>query len=101
MPGYSRGRNLKKIGMKAQDTSELFFDNVRVPHANVLGEVNKGFYHLMTELPQERLLIAGLGIATAEACYEWTRNYVKQRKAFGGAEWDCVIFVLFCWRANA
>ena len=69
---------------KRQDTSELFFDNVRVPANHVLGEVNKGFYQLMEQLPQERLLIAGLGIATAEACYEWTRAYVKQRKAFGG-----------------
>eukprot|EP00050_Salpingoeca_kvevrii_P007406 m.296037 g.296037 ORF g.296037 m.296037 type:complete len:411 (-) comp13307_c0_seq1:160-1392(-) len=82
-PGFSKGRNLHKIGLKAQDTSELFFDDCRVPASALLGQVNKGFYHLMSELPQERLLIGGLAIAHAEACYEWTRQYVKDRKAFG------------------
>lgn len=84
-PGFTKGKNLKKIGMKAQDTSELFFDNVRIPNSNILGELNKGFYHLMTELPQERLVIAGLAVSAAEACYEWTRAYVKDRKAFSGS----------------
>lgn len=82
-PGFTKGRNLKKLGLKAQDTSELFFDNVRVPVSNVLGQVDRGFAQLMTELPQERLVIAGLAVAHAEACYEWTRTYVKERKAFG------------------
>lgn len=54
MPGFERGRNLKKVGMKAQDTSELFFEEVRLPQSSVLGEANKGFYYLMNELPQVR-----------------------------------------------
>lgn len=83
MEGFKRGRKLKKMGLKAQDTSELFFDNVKVPSANLLGPENKGFYMLMQELPQERLLIADMGVAAAEACFEWTRTYVKERKAFG------------------
>lgn len=83
MQGFTRGRKLKKMGLKAQDTSELFFDNVHIPKENILGELNKGFYYLMNELPQERLMIGGSGIASAEACFEWTRNYVKERKAFG------------------
>eukprot|EP00048_Salpingoeca_helianthica_P015799 m.228670 g.228670 ORF g.228670 m.228670 type:complete len:417 (+) comp17556_c0_seq1:125-1375(+) len=82
-PGFAKGRNLKKLGLRAQDTSELFFDNVRVPASAVLGQVDRGFYQLMTELPQERLVIAALAVAHAEACYEWTRTYVKDRKAFG------------------
>lgn len=86
MEGFQKGRKLKKLGLKAQDTSELFFDNVRVPAENVLGGeagLNKGFYYLMAELPQERLLIADMAIASAEACFEWTREYVRDRKAFG------------------
>lgn len=83
MPGFSRGRNLKKLGMKAQDTSELFFENVEIPETHILGGENKGFYLLMQELPQERLLIADMAVASAEACFEWTRTYVKERKAFG------------------
>merc|ERR1712070_1116760 len=71
-------------GMKAQDTSELFFEDLRVPASAMLGEENKGFYYVMQELPQERLLIADIGISSAEACYEWTREYVKDRKAFKG-----------------
>eukprot|EP00042_Codosiga_hollandica_P030806 m.181176 g.181176 ORF g.181176 m.181176 type:complete len:417 (+) comp53463_c0_seq1:1483-2733(+) len=82
-PGFTKGRNLKKIGLRGQDTSELFFDNVRVPKGNILGEPNKGFYHLMTELPQERLTIAGLAVAASEAVFEETRRYVQERKAFG------------------
>eukprot|EP00123_Amoebidium_parasiticum_P013552 comp22022_c0_seq2/m.31930 comp22022_c0_seq2/g.31930 ORF comp22022_c0_seq2/g.31930 comp22022_c0_seq2/m.31930 type:complete len:435 (-) comp22022_c0_seq2:403-1707(-) len=83
MPGFERGKNLKKMGMKAQDTSELFFDNLVVGPDAVLGKVNHGFYYLMQELPQERLLIADMAVAAAEAYYEWTRSYVKERKAFG------------------
>jgi len=83
MKGFERGRNLKKMGLKAQDTSELFFDSVRVPKKNLLGEINKGFYMLMQELPQERLLIADIAVAAAEAMFEWTRMYTKERKAFG------------------
>jgi len=86
LPGFARGKNLKKVGMKAQDTSELFFDDLRVPNSCILGGdagLNRGFYMMMTELPQERLLIAGMGVAAAEACFEWTRDYVKDRKAFG------------------
>lgn len=70
-PPLQRGRNLKKLGMKAQDTSELFFEDVRLPRSALLGEENKGFAYLMRELPQERLLIADMGVASAEACYEY------------------------------
>merc|ERR1711916_82828 len=83
MEGFSRGKNLKKLGMKAQDTSELFFDDVKVPKENLLGGENKGFYCLMHELPQERLLIADMALASGEAAFEWTRAYCKDRKAFG------------------
>jgi long-chain-acyl-CoA dehydrogenase len=83
MAGFNRGRKLKKLGLKAQDTSELFFDNVRLPASAMLGKENHGFYMLMQELPQERLLIADMAVAAAEASYEWTREYVKNRKAFG------------------
>ena len=71
------------MGMKAQDTAELFFEDVRLPKSALLGKEGAGFMYLMEELPQERLLIADMGVAAAEACYEWTRDYVKQRKAFG------------------
>ncbi|KNC87081.1 long-chain specific acyl-CoA dehydrogenase, mitochondrial [Sphaeroforma arctica JP610] len=83
MPGFERGKNLSKMGMKAQDTSELFFENVQLTEANLLGKENHGFYYLMQELPQERLLIADMGVAAAEAVFELTRDYVKERKAFG------------------
>lgn len=82
-PGFKKGKKLKKVGLKAQDTSELFFEDMRVPKSAVLGEVGKGFAYLMTELPQERLLVADNGIAVAEAAYEWTRSWCKDRKAFG------------------
>jgi alkylation response protein AidB-like acyl-CoA dehydrogenase len=81
--GFSRGRNLEKIGMKAQDTSELFFDNVRVPADNLLGGPGMGFVQLMTQLPQERLVIAIQAVAAIEAALEHTLAYVKERKAFG------------------
>ncbi len=83
MPGYRRGRNLEKIGLHAQDTAELFFDDVRVPAANVLGEEGAGFGYLMQQLPQERLTIAVSAIAAAEAALEWTIDYCKGRSAFG------------------
>lgn len=82
-PGFTKGRNLHKVGMKAQDTSELFFQDVRVPVTNCLGEENKGFIYLMQELPQERLGIAVNGIAMAEGALKLTIDYVKERKAFG------------------
>eukprot|EP01101_Sappina_pedata_P006931 TRINITY_DN3560_c0_g1_i1.p1 TRINITY_DN3560_c0_g1~~TRINITY_DN3560_c0_g1_i1.p1 ORF type:complete len:412 (-),score=213.52 TRINITY_DN3560_c0_g1_i1:18-1253(-) len=88
MKGFERGRNLKKMGMKAQDTSELFFDNVVIPPTHILGGENKGFYHLMKELPQERLIIADMSIASSEACFEWTRTYTKDRKVFGKTVYD-------------
>ena len=86
--GFSRGRNLEKIGLKAQDTSELFFDNVRVPKTNLLGEEGRGFEYLMSDLPQERLIIALGAVAHAEAGLDWTIEYVKGRKAFGKAIGD-------------
>lgn len=82
-PGFTKGRNLHKVGMKAQDTSELFFQDVRVPVSQCLGEENKGFIYLMQELPQERLGIAVNGIAMAEGALKLTVDYVKERKAFG------------------
>ncbi|MEU5048826.1 acyl-CoA dehydrogenase family protein [Streptomyces sp. NPDC021096] len=82
-PGFERGRNLDKIGQKAQDTAELFFDDVRVPKENLLGERDGAFVHLMTNLPQERLSIAVAAIAGAEHLLETTTRYVKEREAFG------------------
>ncbi|WP_420590531.1 acyl-CoA dehydrogenase family protein [Bacterioplanoides sp.] len=81
--GFQRGQNLNKVGMKAQDTSELFFDNVRIPKGNLLGQENKGFIYLMQELPQERLSVALMAVGAMRACYEATVEYVKERKAFG------------------
>ncbi|KAM6349144.1 long-chain specific acyl-CoA dehydrogenase, mitochondrial isoform 2-T2 [Alca torda] len=81
--GFIKGRKLNKIGLKAQDTAELFFEDVRLPASALLGKENKGFYYLMAELPQERLLIADMALASCEFMFEETRNYVKQRKAFG------------------
>ncbi|WP_444911690.1 acyl-CoA dehydrogenase family protein [Microbulbifer sp. PAAF003] len=82
-PGFKRGSNLEKIGMKAQDTSELFFDDVKVPAENLLGGEGQGFIYLMQELPQERLSVAIYAIANAEAALQWTIDYVRDRKAFG------------------
>ncbi|MBA3250376.1 MAG: acyl-CoA dehydrogenase family protein [Geodermatophilaceae bacterium] len=84
-PGFERGRNLDKVGMKAQDTAELFFDDARVPVANLLGELNGGFGHLVDKLPQERLSIAVAAVAAAETMLDMTLEYVKQRRAFGTA----------------
>ena len=83
MSGFSRGRNLDKIGLKAQDTAELFFDQVRLPAENLLGEENQGFRHLMQMLPQERMSVAVSGIAAVRAMLDLTLDYVKGRTAFG------------------
>jgi alkylation response protein AidB-like acyl-CoA dehydrogenase len=86
MAGFSVGKRLKKLGMKAQDTSELFFDNVRVPAANLLGgpaQENRGFICLMEQLPWERLQIAISAVAASQAAIDWTVDYVKERKVFG------------------
>lgn len=82
-PGFSRGRNLEKVGMKAQDTSELFFDEVRVPVTNLLGQEGQGFAHLMSELPQERLLVGITAVTVMESALNWTLDYTRDRKAFG------------------
>ncbi len=83
MAGFTKGKRLHKMGMSAQDTSELFFDNVRVPVANLLGEEGRGFAYLMQELPWERLQIAISAVSTARAGLEWTVQYARDRKAFG------------------
>lgn len=84
LAGFSRGRNLDKVGMEAQDTSELFFSDVRVPRANLLGESEGlGFMQLMQQLPRERLILAAGSVALMERSLEITLDYVKQRKAFG------------------
>jgi alkylation response protein AidB-like acyl-CoA dehydrogenase len=83
MPGFERGRNLDKIGLHSQDTAELFFNDVRVPVANRLGEEGAGFRYLVTNLPQERLSIGVAGLAAARAALNWTLDYVRDRKAFG------------------
>jgi acyl-CoA dehydrogenase len=84
--GFERGRNLDKLGHEAQDTSELFFNDVKVPTENLLGtDEGQGFFQLMGQLPQERLNIAVQGMATIERALELTIDYVKQRKAFGKA----------------
>jgi alkylation response protein AidB-like acyl-CoA dehydrogenase len=88
LPGVTKGQPLKKIGLKSQDTGELFFDQVRVPATNLLGEENKGFAYLMQELPWERLQIAISAIAAAKAAYGWTLDYVRERRAFGQAVVD-------------
>ena len=81
--GFARGRNLDKLGMDAQDTSELFFDDVRVPASNLLGEEGQGFASLMRELPQERLLVAITAVAAAEEAVRLAVEYVEGRQAFG------------------
>jgi alkylation response protein AidB-like acyl-CoA dehydrogenase len=83
MPGFERGRNLDKIGLKAQDTAELFFDQVRVPAENLLGEEGRGFAALMQNLPQERLSIAVGSVAACERILAFTLDYVRERRAFG------------------
>ncbi|QNG35685.1 acyl-CoA dehydrogenase [Geodermatophilaceae bacterium NBWT11] len=83
MPGFARGRNLDKVGLKAQDTAELFFTDVRVPAENLLGTENRGFLHLMENLPQERLSIAAGAVAAVETVLAQTVEYVTGRTAFG------------------
>lgn len=83
MEGFERGRNLKKMGLKSQDTAELYFNNVKVPKENLLGELHRGFYHLMHFLAEERLLGAVGYLASAEAAFNLTMDYVRERKAFG------------------
>ncbi len=83
MEGFERGKNLEKIGLKAQDTAELFFHDVEVPVENLLGEEGKGFYYLMHNLPQERLSIAVGAVAAAERAFSDTLTFIKERKAFG------------------
>lgn len=85
MEGFERGRNLEKIGQHSQDTAELFFSDVRVPAANLLGEEGRGFDYLAFNLAQERLSIGVYGLAAAEAALSWTVDYVKEREAFGQA----------------
>jgi len=82
-PGFSRGRKLDKIGLHSQDTAELFFEDARVPAANLLGEEGRGFYYLMEKLQQERLLVAISAQVAAEEMLKMTVDYVKERKAFG------------------
>ena len=95
-PGFRRGRNLKKLGMPAQDTSELFYDNVRVPVGNLLGQEGQGFAMLMTNLARERLVQAVRGVVVAETVIGWTITYTRDRKAFGGtiADFQNTRFVL-------
>jgi len=83
MEGFTRGKNLEKIGLKAQDTAELFFEDVKVPVENLLGEEGRGFYYLMHNLPQERLSIAVGSQAMAEKAFEDTLVFIKDRTAFG------------------
>ncbi|MBT0783005.1 acyl-CoA dehydrogenase family protein [Paracoccus sp. pheM1] len=86
--GFRRGRNLEKLGMHAQDTSELFFDNVRVPASNMLGSEGDGFSLMMTKLSQERLAQAIRSATVAETIIEWTLDYTTQREAFGKTIFD-------------
>jgi len=83
MKGFERGKNMKKMGLKSQDTAELFFNNVKLPKENLLGEFNRGFYQLMHFLAEERLLGACAYVANAEAAFDITMDYINERKAFG------------------
>ncbi len=82
MEGFTRGRNLEKMGLHAQDTAELFFDDVRVPVRNRLGEEGEGFAYLMDNLPQERLGLSTGSIAHAQQAFDWTLDYIQERRAF-------------------
>ncbi len=101
--GFIRGKNLEKLGMKAQDTSELFFDNVRIPASNLLGEEGRGFAQMMTKLPQERLAQAVRSATVTETVIEWTADYTAERMAFGQpiAEFQNTQFVLADLKARA
>jgi alkylation response protein AidB-like acyl-CoA dehydrogenase len=83
MPGFKRGRNLKKLGLKAQDTSELFFDNVKIPKANVLGDATRGFYYLTQCLAEERLITACQCISNAQVAFDLTLDFISNRRLFG------------------
>jgi alkylation response protein AidB-like acyl-CoA dehydrogenase len=83
MEGFNRGRNLKKMGLKTQDTAELFFENVRIPVENVLGDPEGGFYSLMHHLAEERLISATQEVAHAQVAFDLTMDYILERKAFG------------------
>jgi alkylation response protein AidB-like acyl-CoA dehydrogenase len=83
MEGFERGANLAKMGLKSQDTAELFFNNVKVPKENLLGELHRGFYHMMHGLVEERMLAAVGFVANAEAAFNVTMDYIKERHAFG------------------
>lgn len=101
--GFKRGRNLNKLGMKAQDTSELFFDEVRVPATNLLGQEGNGFQQMMTRLSQERLAQAVRSATAVEAMIDWTVAYTSERKAFGRtvADFQNTQFVLADLKARA
>ena len=101
-PGFSRGRNLDKIGQHSADTSELFFQDVRVPVTNVLGEENRGFGYLMSQLPQERLSIAVSAQALAQRAFDEAVNFTKDRKAFGQRVFDFqnTKFTLAGWKSQ-
>jgi acyl-CoA dehydrogenase len=88
MPGFARGRALRKIGLRGQDTAELFFDQVRVPSSHLLGEENQGFRYLMHQLAQERLVIAVRAAASIEAFLERTIAWTRERKVFGQSVFD-------------
>ncbi len=83
MKGFTKGKPFEKIGLHAQDTCELFFENVEVPKENLLGKEGEGFKYMMNELPQERLLVALSAIAAAEGVLARTVQYTKERMAFG------------------
>src|SRR5271170_3364456 len=102
-PGFTRGRNLEKLGMKAQDTSELFFENVRVPASNMLGQEGRGFVLMMTKLPQERLAQAIRSATVTETVIDWTVDYTAERQAFGQtiADFQNTQFVLADLKARA
>ena len=87
-PGFSVGRALKKTGWLSSDTAELIFDNVRIPDANVLGEVGKGFYSVMKNFQTERIALAAMAVGHCQRALELTLEYVRQREAFGGKLWD-------------
>ena len=101
--GFVRGKNLEKLGMKAQDTSELFFDNVRIPASNLLGEEGRGFAQMMTKLPQERLAQAVRSATVTETVIDYTADYTAGRMAFGQsiAEFQNTQFVLADLKARA
>jgi alkylation response protein AidB-like acyl-CoA dehydrogenase len=82
-PGFSRGKRLKKMGMKASDTAELFYDDVRVPVTNLLGEENRGFAQVMGEIPKERLSIATIAMAASQKAFDTTVAFAKEREVFG------------------